>query len=327
MHVVERRVEDIFLALKGKGVLSNLLLPLGEYDENLEEDQRLKTLVPEFDSQYRFPGKLLNQLIIAMHNRHNVLFYGPTGTGKTMLPMMFCAQLQLPLTRINFDGEIGRPELIGYWGLANPNDPEDDGYKVPALIRGIQRPGMLLLDEWDTARPEASLCLQRLLEDYNPGVFLVEKDQFVPKHKDCIVVATANTRGLGDEQGLYAGTQNQNFAQLNRFHMVIEVEPLTAANVEVILKNQLINGKPLQVDVLNAMVKFYDAVRSAYMAHTITAPLSIRSIVHFAKYYMLLEGHALRLVVLDKLPTNQDKIVVQQLAERLKLAAPTSSSS
>jgi cobaltochelatase CobS len=320
MQIVEKSVGDIFSILKSRGPLSSLTLPVGEYDETLEEDQRLKSLIPNVDPQYRFPGKLLNPLIVAMHNRHNVLFFGATGTGKTMLPTMFCAQLNLPLTRINFDGEVGRPELIGYYGLPNPNDPNDDGYKVPALIHGIQRPGVVLLDEWDAARPEASLCLQRLLEDYYPGVFLVERDEFVPKHKDCIIVATANTRGLGDEQGLYAGTQNQNFAQLNRFHMVIEVEPLPAASIETILKNQVFDGKPVKAEIVDVMVKFYDAVRSAFIAHTITAPLSIRTMVHFTEYYLMLGEHALRLVVLDKLPTAGDKLVVEGLAQRMKLA-------
>lgn len=310
----------VFKALKKNA--AKLEIPVGVFDDNDEDDQRLKSLVPATDPFYRFPSEHVISLLLVLQERDNALLVGPTGIGKTMLPTQLAAKLHLPVTRINFHGELGSPEVFGYFGLPDPTKENDDGWKKTALVTAIQRPGIIVLDEWDAARAEMAIGLQRLLEDHDPGLFLSERDEFIPRHKDCIVIATANTRGLGDDTGLYAGTGSQNFAQLNRFHLVMEMTPLPEKNMRTILTKVEFNGRGLKTEFVDALVKFYAATLSAWKQDELTSPLSVRMVLHFAKYFQILGPQALESTVLNKLPTDKDKISVEELADRCALADP-----
>lgn len=178
------------------------------------------------------------------------------------------------------------------------------------------------MDEWDAGRAELTIALQRMLEDNDPGVFLSEKDEFVRRHKDCIVIATANTRGLGDETGLYAGTGSQNFAQLNRFHLVMEVEPLPVKNMEAILKKAEFNGRELKPELVEALSEFYGLTLSSFKASELSAPVSVRTMLHFAEYFQTLGFAALELAVTSKMPSKREQNVVIELADRVQLADP-----
>lgn len=323
MKIENVKAGEVFTGLKKDDRIHDVLIPVGVFDDSNSEDQKLKSLVPHKDKTYRFVARLLKPALVSMHYRHNILTVGPTGVGKTMLFKMIAATCNLPITRINGDGEMGRVEIVGYLGLPNPSDPNDDGYKMPALVRAIQRPGLVLVDEWDALRPEASLSLQPLLEDHSPGLMLVEREEFIPKHPDCIVCATANTRGLGDADGLYAGTQNQNFAQLNRFHNVMVVEPLPRDQVRAILRAFRYgeNGdKSFDDDDIERFSDFYQAVINAKEDNSITTIVSVRSMIHLGVYYSEFGKAALEMAVANKMPSEKDRLVVLELGHRFDLA-------
>lgn len=320
MEIKTVEAGEIFKQLKGNS--AKLKLPYGVYDENDPEDQRLMTMIPKQDPYYRFPGVHVVPLLVVMQERNNALLFGTTGVGKTMLATQLAHKLNLPVTRVNFHGEKGAPEIFGYFGLPDPNKPGDDGWKWTALLQGIRRPGVLLMDEWDAGRAEVTIGLQRVLEDNDPGVFLDERDEFIPRHKDCIVIATANTKGLGDESGLYSGTTTQNFAQLNRFHLVMEMQPLPKKNMKAILAEVEFGGHKLKDDLVDALTEFYALTLNAFHADKLTAPLSVRMMMHFAQYFLVLGYAALDMAVLAKLPTEADKQAVLELADRVNLADP-----
>ena len=317
MKVTTIKAADIFPKMKGPS--ANLDLPYGEYDENDPADQALMALIPKEDPFYRFPGVDTTTALLVMSERDNILVHGSTGTGKSSLPSQLCFKLNLPLTRVNCYAEMGAPELFGYMGLQNPNIPHDDGWKWTSVTLGIQRPGILLLDEWDALRPDAAIGLQRLLEDNGPGLMLPDIDRFIPKNEDCIVFATANTRGLGDATGLYAGTGSQNFAQLNRFHVVMEMAPLDKDKMELVLNGVTVRGNPLKPDLVTSLVSFYQMTLDSYQAGQLSCPLSPRMMMHLARYYTLAGPPAISLVVLSKLPTEEDKAAARGLADRAGL--------
>jgi cobaltochelatase CobS len=313
--------EEIFPQLAASKSAANAAkfeLPQGSFDSS-EEDQKLKAMVPAEDPYYRFQGAHLIPLLLLFQQRGNSLLVGPTGTGKTMLGLQLAHKLGLPTTRLSFHGEKGSPELFGYFGLPKPTEPDDDGWKWTALVKAIQRPGVIVLDEWDAGRPEIMIGLQPLLEDHAPGIFLDERDELIPRHKDCIVIGTANTRGMGDETGLYAGTGAQNFAQLNRFHLVLEMNPLSVKHMNAILKDTKFYGAKLKEDLLTALTKFYELVINSFEANTISAPLSVRMMLHLAQYYQVLGPMAVELAVVNKLPTEVDRQTVREHAVRVEL--------
>jgi len=114
----------VFKALKGNA--AKLQIPVGVYDEDDPEDKRLLTLVPTVDPFYRFPSEHVISLLLVLQEFDNALLTGPTGVGKSMLPSQLCAKLRLPVTRINFHGEMGAPETFGYYGLPEQSKKDDD---------------------------------------------------------------------------------------------------------------------------------------------------------------------------------------------------------
>lgn len=321
MEIKNVPASDIFPKIKGNA--AKLMLPTGVWDDNDPQDRKLRTLVPKEDPFYLFPAMHVLPTLVVVKNRHNMLITGPTGVGKTMLGTQLAVKLDIPVTRLNFHGDLGAPELLGYYGLTDPNKINDDGWKWTALIEGIQRPGLLMLDEWDAGRSELTISLQRLLEDNDPGIFLSERDEFIRRHPDCIIIATANTKGMGDETGLYSGTTTQNFAQLNRFHLVMEMTPLPADNLRKILEKLEFDGHKLKEEVVDAFTEFYQLTLNAFKANELSTPVSVRSMVHFANYFLTLGFSALDLVILSKQASAAEREVVRGLAERVELAAPT----
>lgn len=320
MEVKETTVSEVFPKISGKP--GQLVVPTGVFDPSDPEDAKLLTLVPDEDPDYLFPGIHVIALLVTIQERDNALIWGSTGVGKSMIAMQLGHKLNLPVTRINFQGDMGSPEIFGYFGLPNPNIEKDDGWKWTALIKGIQRPGIVLLDEWDAIRPEVGIGLQRLLEDHSPGIFLPERDEFIPRHKDCIVMATANTKGLGDATGLYSGTGTQSYAQLNRFHVIIEMQPLEKDKMQTILEKVEFHGVKLKEALVKALTEFYGLSLNAFKQDKLSAPISVRTMLHFARYFQLLGHGALDLALLSKLASDDEKQAVQGLADRVGLVDP-----
>lgn len=320
MEVKEVKVSEVFPKITGKP--GELIVPTAVFDEDDENDRRLMTLVPSEDKDYLFPGVHVIALLVAIQERDNALIWGSTGVGKSMIAMQLGHKLNLPVTRINFQGDMGSPEVFGYFGLPVPGKENDDGWKWTALIKGIQRPGIVLLDEWDAIRPEVGIGLQRLLEDHDPGIFLSERDEFIPRHEDCVIFATANTKGLGDATGLYSGTGTQSFAQLNRYHVIIEMMPLEKDKMATILEKVEFHGQKLKTDLVKALTEFYGLALNAFNQGRMSAPISVRTMMHFARYFQLLGHGSLDLALLSKLASDDEKTAVQGFADRVGLVDP-----
>jgi len=319
MEVVRKETGEIFPSLKGKNI-GKIILPYGVFDENDEDDQHLLTLVPKEDPAYRYPGSQLKIVLLAMQEAANLYITGPTGTGKTILAQMVAAKCNLPLTRVNCHGDMTSAELFGFWNV--------EGFQYSALTNGIKRPGVVLLDEVDTLVPETSVGMFRALEDNEPGIFIPELDEFIPRHPECIVIATGNTRGMGDASGLYAGTTTQNFAFVNRFHFILNIEPLNEKAIREIVGDYVVGGKKIRdtkkgTEIMDVMSKFYKLVLNAFEAEQLDMFLSVRTMCHYAKYFIFLGPEALEVVVLGKFPTEENRVIVKELAERLELVRKT----
>lgn len=313
MQVMNVEASKVFPRTPGK-----LQIPVGKFDMDDPKDIALKSLVPEIDSFYKFPGDYAVPLLLVASRRQYALLTGTTGIGKTKIVEQLAAKLELPYTRVNFDEDISRAELVGFFGLPNPAKPEDDGYKWGALAIAIQHPGILFLDEWDAIRPGIGLLMQRLLEDKGSGIFVPERNEVVPKHKDCIILAASNTSGMGDQSGLYHGTNMQSFAQINRFHVVLEMEPLNGDKLDLILRAYKEEFK-ISDTLRDNLVKFYTMALEAWKARTLSAPVSIRNIIHLAENYPVFGEKAMPFVVYAKFPTEEDKVKLSEMAQRAGL--------
>ena len=130
---------------------------------------------------------------------------GLSGNGKTFSVEQACAQLGRELIRVNITIETDEDDLIGGFRLIDGNTVWHNGPVIEALERGA----VLLLDEIDLASNKI-LCLQSVLE--GNGVFLKKIGKFVRPSAGFNVIATANTKGKGSDDGRFIGTNVLNEA-------------------------------------------------------------------------------------------------------------------
>lgn len=204
-------------------------------------------------------------------------------TGKTSLWTQIGARLNYNVVRINFDGGITRADLVGQWVVKG----RDMTYQYGILPTGMTLPGtIIIIDEWDTVSDECSFVLQRPLEEESQLLLLEKGEEVISLHPDNIIVATANTNGMGDDTGLYThGTRLQNYSQINRFSMTIIMDYLPPKEEQQILLNRFDTLEPEEAEMIITVV---NTIREAFLKRTVSAPLSTRDAINWCMKYTLL---------------------------------------
>lgn len=244
-------------------------------------------LVPTIDPNYKFRLKHLLKVLWALSNRQNIWLYGHSGTGKTTLIEQIAAYLQWPVMRINLDSGIERSDIVGHTGLVS-----EAGTTVSKFIEGIAPKAMaqgaiLLVDECDYGRPDVMYAIQRVLE--HKGLLLTEDNaRVVTPHPYFRIVATANTRGQGDEFGVYPGARVQSIAFRNRFNVWVEVEYLDEAEEQQLL---LDNYPTIDKNDAGLFVKLANEIRTAFKGGEIMETASPRDLL--ALGHMFVDFHSL----------------------------------
>lgn len=239
-------------------------------------------LTPKIDDGFVYDPEYTRVALLAFFLKDKVLTYGPTGSGKTSLWEQMSARLNYNCVRINFDGGITRPDLVGQW-LVKGKEME---YSYGILPSGMTLPGtVVVLDEWDTISEECSFVLQRVLEQ-NSQLLLMEKgEEVITMHPDNVLVATANTAGMGDDSGLYSqGTNLQNFSQVNRFSLTIIMDYLKAKQEQEILTKRFPALEKIEGEFI---IKVVNLIRDAHQKGDISAPLSTRDAINWAEKYVI----------------------------------------
>ena len=185
--------------------------------------------VPSHDPAFQFEARTTKAILAGFAFNHRVLIQGLHGSGKSSHVEQVAARLNWPLMRVNLDSHVSRLDLIGKDAIVL-----QDGQQVTAFQEGIlpwamQRPMALLLDEYDAGRPDVLFVIQRLLEAEGK-LTLADQNRVIDPHPQFRLFATCNTLGLGDETGLYAGTQVLNQAQLDRWTTVCRLDFMAEAS-------------------------------------------------------------------------------------------------
>ena len=148
------------------------------------------------------------------------------------------------------------------------------------LPRAMVQPCFLVLDEIDAGKPDILFAIQRATE--GKGLLLTEDGgRLVKPHPLFRFVATANSRGQGDETGVYAGVRPMNGALLNRFPMFIEVDYISQEE-----ETQLLTKKySTPTDVVKNLTEFAKLARKAFTSAETSVPVSPRDTMAFAEYF------------------------------------------
>ena len=210
---------------------------------------------------------------------------GLSGNGKTFGVEQACAQLGRELIRVNITIETDEDDLIGGFRLVNGETVWHNGPVIEALERGA----ILLLDEIDLASNKV-LCLQPILE--GKGIFLKKIGRFVSPAKGFNVIATANTKGKGSDDGRFIGTNVLNEAFLERFPVTFEQDYPSPVVEKRILGGIAANLGITDTDFIARLVDWGDIIRKTFYDGGIDEIISTRRLVHIVRAYSIFNDKA-----------------------------------
>ena len=198
---------------------------------------------------------------------------GLSGNGKTLMVKEVCAKLKREYVRANITVETDEDDLIGGFRLVNGETVWHDGPVVTAMKRGA----VLLLDEIDLASNKI-MALQPVLE--GSSIYLKKIGKWVHPTPGFTVIATANTKGQGSDDGRFIGTNVLNEAFLERFPVTIEQSYPTAKMETKILDNELGKHGLEDNEFSTNLVKWADVIRKTFYEGGVDEIISTRRLVH-----------------------------------------------
>ena len=245
-----------------------------------------QNLVPDTDDTFVKFGSFVDiKKIIQSKLFYPAFITGLSGNGKTFGVEQACAQLGRELIRVNITIETDEDDLIGGFRLVNGATVWHDGPVIQALNRGA----ILLLDEIDLASNKI-LCLQSILE--GNGVFLKKIGKFVRPAAGFNVIATANTKGKGSDDGRFIGTNVLNEAFLERFPVTFEQDYPSPSIESKILGRVASNLGVTDTDFCKRLVDWGDIIRKTFYDGGIEEIISTRRLVHILRAYSIFGNKA-----------------------------------
>jgi hypothetical protein len=212
---------------------------------------------------------------------HPIYITGPTGNGKSTMVEQICAKHKTPLIRVNLNATDDEDKLIASKTLVDGNVVIEDGPVVIAMRKGIP----ILIDEIDAGGANLLMCLQGVLE--GKPLYVKSKNEIVYPSKGFNVIATANTKGKGSDDGRYIGTNILNEAFLERFAIVFEQE-YPGAKVEAkIVTNLMKSLNVLDGDFAATLIKWADAIRRTFEDGGVDETITTRRLVHIVKNFAI----------------------------------------
>ena len=237
------------------------------------------TIIPAQVSEY-VPWGHFNDIeaLIKMKNFVTIYITGLSGNGKTTMIEQVCAKLKRECFRINIVGTTDEDDLFGGLRLVNGDTVWQDG----AVIQAMKRGAVLLLDEVDLGS-EKLMCLQPILE--GKGVYIKKKNEWVVPAEGFAVVATANTKGKGSEDGRFVGTNVMNEAFLDRFDYTYEQDYAPKGTEKKILVKAMKKYGATDNDFIDHLVSWAEMIRKSYKDGAVNEIISTRRLINICKAY------------------------------------------
>ena len=241
-------------------------------------------IVPKKDPIFVSFGNYPDIKSIVKSNRfYPVFITGLSGNGKTMGVTQACAEAKRELIRVNITIETDEDDLLGGYRLKDGQTVWQNGPVIEAMERGA----LLLLDEVDLASNKI-MCLQPILE--GSGVFVKKINKFVKPAQGFNVIATANTKGQGSDDGKFIGTNVLNEAFLERFPVTFEQKYPSVAIEKKILNNTLKASGKSDVKFVDKLTTWADVIRKTYFEGGVDEIISTRRLVHITQAYAIFDN-------------------------------------
>lgn len=240
-----------------------------------------KAVVPSRDPlfvEFGFFDKM--KMVIKSRQFYPVFVSGLSGNGKTMMVEQACATLGREYLRVNISPETCEDDLIGGFRLI---DGETRWYDGP-VIQAMKSGAVLCLDEIDRGSNKL-MCLQAILEGKS---YLIKKTgEYVEPTPGFNIVATANTKGKGDETGRFMAATILDDAFLERFPITVEQE-YPDVKIETKILNRVFDSLGLtDKEFATNLVKWADIIRKTFTEGAIDEVIATRRLVHIAKAFQI----------------------------------------
>lgn len=238
-------------------------------------------IVPKKDSVFVSFGNYPDlKSIVKTKMFYPVFITGLSGNGKTMGVTQACAENRREMIRVNITIETDEDDLLGGYRLKDGQTVWQNGPVIEAMERGA----ILLLDEIDLASNKI-MCLQPILE--GSGIFVKKINKFVKPADGFNVIATANTKGQGSEDGKFIGTNVLNEAFLERFPITFEQKyPSVKIEEKILIKTLERSGKKDQ-PFCKKLVTWADVIRKTFFDGGVDEIISTRRLVHIVQAFTI----------------------------------------
>jgi hypothetical protein len=238
-------------------------------------------LVPEKAKGY-VPFGNFNDVrqIIKSGKYYPMYITGLSGNGKTMMIEQVCAQEKREMVRVNITIETDEDDLIGGFRLQDGKTVWQNGPVIVAMERGA----VLLLDEVDLGSNKL-MCLQPVLE--GKPIYLKKINKVITPAPGFNIVATANTKGKGSEDGRFIGTNVMNEAFLERFSITMEQEYPAAKVEQKILNNVLGTSGIVDPAFTEKLVQWAEVIRKSFYEGAVSEIISTRRLVHICEAFAI----------------------------------------
>ena len=213
------------------------------------------------------------------------LFYpifvtGLSGNGKTLMIEQVHAKMKKELIRVNITIETDEDDLLGGFRLVNGETKFVPGPVIEAMERGCT----LLLDECDLGSNKL-LALQPVLE--GKCVFLKKINKLIIPKDGFNVMATANTKGKGSEDGRFIGTNILNEAFLERFAITMEQPYATAATEKKIVVNSMKKYGEVDEGFATNLITWAEVIRKTFYDGGVDEVISTRRLDPIVKAFAI----------------------------------------
>jgi GTPase SAR1 family protein len=207
-----------------------------------------------------------------------VFISGLSGNGKTTMVEQICANLKREAIRVNISIETDEDDLIGGNTLVDGNVVYREGPVLTAMKRGA----VLILDEVDRGSNKL-MCLQAVLE--GKSYFNKKTGETITPANGFTIIATANTKGRGSDDGKFISAQLLDEAFLERFAITVEQEYPTMSVEKKIILNKMERAGCVDEDFATHLVTWSDVIRKTYLEGAIDELVSTRRLEHIVNAF------------------------------------------
>lgn len=258
--------------------------PTGDEDKRRKTRQPKSQYVPDYDKTYTpWGASKVIRTIIDSNRFFPVYIAGMSGNGKTMMVEQSCARSKRDYIRVQINPMTDEDDLLGGFRLVNGDTVFSKGPVILAMELGA----ILLIDELDRGSNKI-MCLQGVLE--GKPVLIKKTGEIIHPKPGFNVIATANTKGRGNDDGRYSAAQLIDDAFLERFVAAID-QPYPGPSIErnILQKNMQQNGL-VDNEFIEHLVTWSDSIRQTFETEGVDEVISTRRLVHIVNTFSVFKN-------------------------------------